>query len=149
MGVTNRTTVKVIFGYSSTGCTCYLKRCISYFDSSAGSEVNIQQLWSLFCDGHACVSIRAYSYKMNKWECVEYPFQEYVIQILLYLYTYMTLTLLSGSTHLFSSLRSSVAWCVTIFVLERCLLSLSPVVLNSSLLEWERTTWPQFHHPSD
>ena len=34
--------VKVIFWYSSTGCTCYLHRCISYFDSPAGSEVNIQ-----------------------------------------------------------------------------------------------------------
>ena len=29
--------------YSSTGCTCYLYRCISYFDSPAGSQVNIQQ----------------------------------------------------------------------------------------------------------
>ena len=28
---------------SSTGCTCYLHRCISYFDSLAGSEVNMQQ----------------------------------------------------------------------------------------------------------
>ena len=27
----------------STGCTCYLHRCISYFDSLARSEVNIQQ----------------------------------------------------------------------------------------------------------
>ena len=27
---------------SSTGCTCYLHRCISYFDSLAGSEVNMQ-----------------------------------------------------------------------------------------------------------
>ena len=35
-------TVKVIFWYSSTGCTCYLYWCISYFDSPAGSEVNIQ-----------------------------------------------------------------------------------------------------------
>ena len=35
---------KVISWYSSTGCTCYLHRCISYFDSLAGSEVNIQQL---------------------------------------------------------------------------------------------------------
>ena len=26
-----------------TGCTCYLHRCISYFDSPAGSEVNMQQ----------------------------------------------------------------------------------------------------------
>ena len=39
----NPSTVKVIFWYSSTGCTCYLHRCISYFDSPAGSEVNIQQ----------------------------------------------------------------------------------------------------------
>ena len=40
----NPSTVMVIFWYSSTGCTCYLHRCISYFDSLAGSEVNIQQL---------------------------------------------------------------------------------------------------------
>ena len=38
----NPSTVKVIFWYSSTGCTCYLHRCISYFDSLAGSEVNMQ-----------------------------------------------------------------------------------------------------------
>ena len=35
----NPSTVNVIFWYSSTGCTCYLH---SYFDSPAGSEVNIQ-----------------------------------------------------------------------------------------------------------
>ena len=39
----NPSTVKVIFWYSSTGCTCYLHRWISYFDSAAWSEVNIQQ----------------------------------------------------------------------------------------------------------
>ena len=39
----NPSTVKVIFWYSSTGCTCYLHMCISYFDSPAGSEVSIQQ----------------------------------------------------------------------------------------------------------
>ena len=39
----NPSTVKVIFWYSSTGCTCYLHRCISYFDSLAGLEVNMQQ----------------------------------------------------------------------------------------------------------
>ena len=33
----NPYTVKVILCYSSTGCTCYLHRCISYFDSPAGS----------------------------------------------------------------------------------------------------------------
>ena len=38
----NLSIVKVIFSYSSTGCTCYLHGCISYFDSLAGSEVNIQ-----------------------------------------------------------------------------------------------------------
>ena len=38
----NLSTVKVIFWYSPTGCTCYLHRCISYFDSLAGLEVNIQ-----------------------------------------------------------------------------------------------------------
>ena len=35
-------TVKVIFWYSSTGCTCYLHGCISYFDSPVRSEINIQ-----------------------------------------------------------------------------------------------------------
>ena len=38
----NLSIVKVIFWYSSTGCTCYLHRFISYFDSPAGSEVSIQ-----------------------------------------------------------------------------------------------------------
>ena len=33
----NPSTVKVILCYFSTGCTCYLHRCISYFDSPAGS----------------------------------------------------------------------------------------------------------------
>ena len=33
----NPSTVKAILCYSSTGCTCYLHRCISYFDSPAGS----------------------------------------------------------------------------------------------------------------
>ena len=46
VGVTNRihfnpSTVKVISWYSSTGCTCYLHRCISYFDSLA--RVNMLQ----------------------------------------------------------------------------------------------------------
>ena len=40
----NPSMVKVIFWYSSTRCTCYLHRCISYFDRPAGSEVNIQQI---------------------------------------------------------------------------------------------------------
>ena len=33
----NPSTVKDTLCYSSTGCTCYLHRCISYFDSPAGS----------------------------------------------------------------------------------------------------------------
>ena len=33
----NPSTVKVIFWYSLTGCTCYLHQWISYFDSPAGS----------------------------------------------------------------------------------------------------------------
>ena len=37
----NPSTVKVISWYSSTGCTCFLHRCISYFDSLAG--VNMLQ----------------------------------------------------------------------------------------------------------
>ena len=57
----NRTlsTVKVIFWYSLIGCTCYLHRCISYFDSPAGSEANIQQVnwnrrirWQRLCLRH-------------------------------------------------------------------------------------------------
>ena len=45
----NPSTVKVTpdLLISSTGCTCYLHRCISFFDSLAGSEVNMQQY---FCD---------------------------------------------------------------------------------------------------
>ena len=38
----NSSTVKVILCYFPTGCTCYLHRRISYFDRSAGSEVNVQ-----------------------------------------------------------------------------------------------------------
>ena len=41
----NPYTVKVIFWYSSTGCTCYLHRCISYFESPAELEVNIQHMF--------------------------------------------------------------------------------------------------------
>ena len=41
----NPSTVKAIISrYSSTGCTCYLYRCISYFDNPAGSEVNMQKI---------------------------------------------------------------------------------------------------------
>ena len=41
----NPSTVKVIISwYSSTVCTCFLHRYISYFDSPAGSEVNIQHI---------------------------------------------------------------------------------------------------------
>ena len=45
----NPSTVKVISWYSSTRCTCYLHRCISYFDSLARSEVNIQhfRVWHI------------------------------------------------------------------------------------------------------
>ena len=44
---------KVIFWYSSTGYICYLHRCISYFDSLAG--VNMQQ--SAEHDGGDCGNI--------------------------------------------------------------------------------------------
>ena len=43
-------TVKVIFWYSSTRCTCYLHRCISYFDSPVGLEVNIQHKLNIHLD---------------------------------------------------------------------------------------------------
>ena len=42
----NPSTVKVIFGYSLTRCTCYLRWCIFYFDSPARSEVNIQHIYT-------------------------------------------------------------------------------------------------------
>ena len=45
----NPSMVKVIFWYSSTGCTYYLHRCISYFVSPAGSEVNIQHITKNYC----------------------------------------------------------------------------------------------------
>ena len=38
----NPSMVKVIFWCSSTGRTCYLHRCLSYFDSLAGLEINKQ-----------------------------------------------------------------------------------------------------------
>ena len=40
----NPSTVKATLCYSSTGCTCYLHKCISYFDSPAGPLVNIQHI---------------------------------------------------------------------------------------------------------
>ena len=42
----NPSTVKVTpdLLISSTGCTCYLHRCVSSFDSLAGPEVNMQQM---------------------------------------------------------------------------------------------------------
>ena len=42
----NHSTLKVApdILISLTGCTCYLHRCISSFDSLAGSEVNMQHL---------------------------------------------------------------------------------------------------------
>ena len=42
----NPSTVKVISWYSSTGCTCYLHRCISYFDRLAGVTM-LQMKFSL------------------------------------------------------------------------------------------------------
>ena len=50
----NPSTVKVIFWHSSTGCTCYLHRCISYFDSLDGSEVNIEHILLVKSDFHKC-----------------------------------------------------------------------------------------------
>ena len=38
----NPSTVKAISWYSLTGCNFYLHMCLSFFDSLAGSEVNIQ-----------------------------------------------------------------------------------------------------------
>ena len=43
----NMSTVKVIPLIPSTGCTCYLHRCISYFDSSAGVNMQHKQMFFL------------------------------------------------------------------------------------------------------
>ena len=43
----NPSTVKVISWYSSTGCTCYLHRCIFYFDSLTGGQYVIYLLFWL------------------------------------------------------------------------------------------------------
>ena len=62
----NSSTFKVIFWYSSTRCTCYVHRCISYFDSPAGSEVNIQQLdLSLFEKYVFCIINQKNFLKLN------------------------------------------------------------------------------------
>ena len=50
-------TVKVIFWLSSTGFTCYLHRCISYFDSPAGSGVNIQHYFYIYIYICVCVCV--------------------------------------------------------------------------------------------
>ena len=42
---------------SSTGCTCYLHKCISSFDSLAGSEVNMQHSLYLFMNHIPFVNI--------------------------------------------------------------------------------------------
>ena len=69
----NPSTVKVIFWYSSTGCTCYLHRCSSYFDSPAGSEVNIQDI-CIYIYRCVCVHIGGWTYLRR---CV-YAYVEYV-----------------------------------------------------------------------
>ena len=51
----NLSTVKVIPLIPSTGCTCYLHRCISYFDSSGG--VNMQQFSKAFTKIHGVIII--------------------------------------------------------------------------------------------
>ena len=58
----NPSTVKVIFWYSSTGCTCYLHRCISYFDNPAGLEVDIQQKYVNFSNNFRAMPLRVRKY---------------------------------------------------------------------------------------
>ena len=53
---------------SSTGCTCYLHRCISYFDSLAGSKVNIQHLYLMFL---GCALKINFFLKNSSWPGVE------------------------------------------------------------------------------
>ena len=43
----NLLTFKVIPLIPSTGCTCYLHRCISYFNSSAGVTMQHEYFWSI------------------------------------------------------------------------------------------------------
>ena len=66
----NPSMVKVIPWHSLTRCTCYLHRCISYFGSPAGSEVNIQQYFNYFCIRHSCAeyAILIYGNKILKKE---------------------------------------------------------------------------------
>ena len=54
----NLSTVKVIPLIPSTGCTCYLHRCNSYFDSSAG--VNMQHSCLYCLTLHKCPSLSCY-----------------------------------------------------------------------------------------
>ena len=74
----NQSTVKVIFWYSSTGCTCYLHRCISYFDSPAGSEVNIQQLYYQTLLGGVCSAQMSYLLRCSYSLVLDFSFFIYI-----------------------------------------------------------------------
>ena len=53
----NPSTVKVISWYSSSGWTCYLHRCISYFDSSAGVNMQHRAKQCIACQRTICTNI--------------------------------------------------------------------------------------------
>ena len=66
-------TVKVISWYSSTGCTSYLHRCISYFDSLAGlNMLHVTLRISVFPKPFWCISQLRWSIAQFA-EAMEYP----------------------------------------------------------------------------
>ena len=62
----NPSTVKVIFWYSSTGCTCYLHRCISFFDSPTIflNETFCEKHWDNFILEHLVGGTRIGQFQM-------------------------------------------------------------------------------------
>ena len=63
----NLSMVKLIAWYSSTGCTCYLHRCISYFDSLTG--VNVLHLYHFYHYLSIYLSFYLYLIFIYIWYC--------------------------------------------------------------------------------
>ena len=74
----NPSTVKVIFWYSSTGCTCYLHRSISYFDCPTGSEVNIKHCYIAILE---TIELCANKWAQTQFEiiCTKCVYKSYLI----------------------------------------------------------------------
>ena len=60
-------TVKVISWYSWTGCTCYLHRCITYFDTLAGVNMLQPVLIFRFFFNTYCYNFRSYEQELVKF----------------------------------------------------------------------------------